>query len=379
LSGEFRAAVPAAQLQGIAASRFPAVVREGPTLAGWFTVWVQLNPLAAMDAWENRIGQLATADNIMIAVCAGLNGRDADHGPRLADQSYLTPQVLRRLVAIVGRHVRFAEDLDRANSGGYSPNNRDFAQEFRESLFRRLANLSDPAAAEVLAQLAEEPALASRRDYLRQLREDLLERVAEVERWRRADVRLFEKEHETDPYTDFDLYRMGRKRLNDIKNEVERSDTGLRSQLADTAKERDLRIWLANQLMQRRKNRYTVPQEVEIDQQQHPDIRLENPRSGYVPLEIKLASEWSLPVLLERLENQLFGQYLRAHDARYGFFVLGLVDAKHRWDNPAGGRRLTFEEVITLLENKAMELSAQQGGQKLATVVAVGFRRPAKA
>lgn len=370
---------PAAELRSIAASRFPAPVREGPTLAGWFTVWVQLDPLAAMDAWGNRIGQLASADNIMIAVCAGLNGRDADRGPRLADQSYLTPQVLRRLVPIVARHVRFAEDVDRANSGGYSPNNRDFAQEFRESLFRRLANLSDPVATDVLTQLAEEPALASRRDYLQHLRDDLLERLAEAERWRPADVRLFEQEHETNPYTDFDLYRIGRKRLNDIKNEVERSDTGLRAQLSDSAKERDLRIWLANQLMQRRKNRYTVPQEVEIDQQQHPDLRLENPRAGYVPVEIKLASEWSVPVLLERLENQLFGQYLRAHDARYGFFVLGLVDATHRWDNPAGGRRLSFEEVITLLENKAAELSAQHGGQKLAAVVALDFRRPAKA
>jgi hypothetical protein len=370
---------PTTELRDIAASRFPASVREGPTLAGWFTVWVQLDPLAAMDAWENHLGQLATADNIMIAVCAGLNGRDADRGPRLADQSYLTPHVLRRLVAIVARHVRFAEDLDRANSGGYSPNNRDFAQEFRESLFRRLANLSDPAAADVLAQLAEEPALASRRDYLWHLREDLLERLAEVERWRPADVRLFEKEHETDPYTDFNLYRIGRKRLNDIKNEVERSDTGLRAQLADTAKERDLRIWLANQLTQRRNNRYTVPQEVEIDQQQHPDIRLENPRAGYVPLEIKLASEWSVPVLLERLQNQLFGQYLRAHDARYGFFILGLVDASHRWDNPAGGRRLTFEEVVALVGARAAELSAQHGGQKLATVVALDFRRPTRA
>lgn len=367
---------PIEELRSIAASRFAAPVRDGPALAGWFTVWVQLDPLAALEAWENRICQLSTADNIMIAVCAGLNGRDADRGPRLADQSYLTPQVLRRLVAIVARHVRFAEDVDRANSGGYSPNNRDFAQEFRESLFRRLANLSDPSAADVLAQLGEEPALASRRDYLQHLREDLLERLAEVERWRPADVRLFEKEHETDPYTDFDLYRIGRKRLNDIKNEVERSDTGLRSQLTDTAKERDFRIWLANQLMQRRKNRYTVPQEVEIDQQQHPDIRLENPRAGYVPLEIKLASDWSVPVLLERLENQLFGQYLRAHDARYGFFILGLIDASHRWDNPAGGRRLKFEEVVALVEKRADELSTQHEGLKLATVIAIDFRDP---
>jgi hypothetical protein len=364
--------LPASELRIIAASRFPVSVSESPSLAAWFTVWVQLDPLVALDAWENRLCQLATADDIITAVCAGLNGRDARVGPRLSDQSYLTAAVLGKFVTIVARHVRFSEDVHRV--GSYSPGNRDFAQEFRESLFRRLADLSDPAAADVLAQLAEESALISRRDYLRHLREDLLERLAEVERWRPADVRRFEKEHETDPYTDFDLYRIGRKRLRDIKNDVERSDTGLRSQLSEASDERNLRIWLANQLRVRGRNRYTVPQEVEIDRQQHPDIRLENPRAGYVPIEIKLASEWSLSVLLERLENQLFGQYLRAHDGRYGFFVLGLIDPSRQWDNPAGGTRLTFEQVIALLETRAAELSVLHGGQKLAEVVALDFR-----
>ncbi len=370
--------LPAEELRSIAATRFPPIVREGPTLAAWFTVWVQLEPFAAMDAWEERIRQLPTADRIMIAVCAGLNGRDAQVGPRLADQSYLTSKVLQRLVPIVTRHVRFVDDLNRANSGSYSPTNRDFAQEFRESLFRRLADLSDPGAAEVLAELANDPALTSRRDDLLHFREELIERLAEAERWRPADVRNFEKEHEMDPYTDFDLYRIGRKRLTSIKREVEMSDAGLRSQVSSTANERDFRIWLANQLMLRRNNRYTVPQEVEIDQQQRPDIRLENPRAGYVPIEVKLASEWSLPVLLERLENQVYGQYLRAHDANYGFFVLGLVEPKHRWANPAGGR-LAIDEVVLILETKARELSVAYGRRKVVSVISIEFRRPPNA
>jgi hypothetical protein len=367
---------PLVELAKIAATRFEVPLQGRPHLALWFTVWLQVDPLAALDAWTDRIRLLPNADDLMLAACSMLHGRDAGRGPRLADQSYLTAEVLRRLLPIVAQHVRCAEDRSFENGRVYE--SRDYAEEFRSSLFQRIGNLNDAHVAEVLAELAAEPALATRRDYLIHLREDLLERLAEVTRWQPVDIRMFEREHETDAYNDFDLYRIGRKRLSDIKKDVERSDTGLRSQLADSAKERDLRIWLAHQLNERRRNRYTVSQEVEIDQQQHPDLRLENSRAGYVPIEIKLASEWSVPVLLERLENQLFGQYLRAHDARYGFFVLGLVDSAHRWDNPAGGRRLTFEEVVALMEARAAELSARNNGQKTGSIVSIDFRRPTK-
>lgn len=370
--------LPGAELTRIAARRFVTPLHERSALATWFTTWVQLDPASALDAWESRLLGSPTANNIMVAVCAGLNGRDSGLGPRLPDQSYFTGAILGRMISIVARHVRFAEDLDRANSGGYTPNSRDFAQEFRDSLFRRLADFSEPATADIIARLADEPSLARRRDYLLHLRENLLERLAEAERWRPADVRAFEKDHEVSPYTDCDLFRIGSRRFNDIGRELKHSDSGLRAQLSDKAKERDLRIWLANELTRRRNDRYTVPQEVEIDQQQHPDIRLENPRAGYVSVEVKLASEWSLRSLLERLETQLFGQYLRAHDSRYGFFVLGIIDADHRWDSTTGGKRLTFDEIIKILEARAHELSSRNGDFKTAKTVALDFRRPIK-
>jgi hypothetical protein len=313
---------------------------------------------------------------IMVAVCANLNGRDVDRGPRLDDQSYLTVEVLGRLIPVVYRHVRFSEDQNRFNSGAYTPNARDYAQEFRDGLLRRLGDNATLAAIEILTRLEEDSALALRRDFILHLREEQMERHADMNRWRPADIRMFERDHEIDPQTDYDLYRIVRKRLSDVKNDFERSDTGLRDRLSISAKERDFRIWLANELTKRSLHHYTVPQEVEIDQRQHPDIRVESPRAGYVPLEIKLASEWSVPVLLERLENQLFGQYLRAHDARYGVFVLGLIDPIHRWDNPAGGCRLAFEEVVAIVEKGAAELAAEHKELKQVSVVAIDFRQP---
>jgi hypothetical protein len=37
----------------------------------------------------------------------------------------------------------------------------------------------------------------------------------------------------------------------------------------------------------------------------------------------KWADRWSAAELLERLENQLVGDYLRAHDSRFGIFFIG--------------------------------------------------------
>ncbi|MEO5961786.1 MAG: hypothetical protein ABIZ49_00710 [Opitutaceae bacterium] len=53
-----------------------------------------------------------------------------------------------------------------------------------------------------------------------------------------------------------------------------------------------------------------------------------------------------------------------------------IIRPDRRWDNPAGGRRLTFSEVVSILEAKATELATQQKESKQVSVVAIDFRRP---
>jgi hypothetical protein len=193
--------------------------------------------------------------------------------------------------------------------------------------------------------------------------------------WNPADVRVFALEYETDPRIDTELYRIICNRLTDIKNDVERSDNSLREEVPRRCEEYVLRRWLARKLKERANKRYTIPQEEEIDQEQRPDLRAENPNTDPVSLELKWADNWTLPVLLERLENQLIGQYLRAHNSRHGIYVLGTDGRKGHWEDP-NGRHIRFEEVIQIIVHRARELADTRGNVAGLCVVGIDFRVP---
>ncbi len=141
--------------------------------------------------------------------------------------------------------------------------------------------------------------------------------------------------------------------------------------------ESHLRRWLARKLNERSRKRYTVPQEEEIDQQEKPDLRLENPKTDPVSIEVKWADNWTVTELLERLENQLVGQYLRAHNSRYGIYLLGANGKKHHWEEPGTGKPLTFGEVVSLIGARAISIRETNPRVHGLEVVAIDFRRPA--
>jgi hypothetical protein len=367
---------PLAELELFARARVINPATASGQIALWFIVWLQINPTAAIDAWETSICRRADADQIMVSVCANLQDRHIGHGPRLNQPRFLTVGAIRRLLPIVYAHVRRDDDLHRENHGAYTPEARDFAQEFRGALVRQLADSPDPTAAEALEELASLPAFAQQRDYLIHLHDEQWKKQADDIRWLPRDVREFAHEHETEPQTDRDLFRVVLKRLSDIKNDVERSDLGLRTNLREGDREALLRIWLAQELMRRSKHRYTVPQEAVIDQNERPDIRIENPHTDAVSLEIKWADSWSLNDLLDALEKQLLGQYLRAHNSRHGALVIGMIGNSQRsWRSP-DGTNLNFSEVLSVLNEKAAELMRAHPEVKKLSVIGIDFRPP---
>ncbi|MBI4624370.1 MAG: hypothetical protein HY736_14285 [Verrucomicrobia bacterium] len=209
--------------------------------------------------------------------------------------------------------------------------------------------------------LSDLPVFANYRDRLLHLREENLKQQADRERWRAADVREFAAEHETDPRTDRDLYRIVLKRVGDVKRDVEESDLGWRYELAAEVPEWRLRTWLASKLLVRSRQRYTVPQESVIDQNERPDIRIEQPRAGVASLEMKWAQDWSFNALMEALEVQLLGQYLRAHNSRHGVLVLGMHQGGNRHWLPGDGRHLDFPALVAALKAKAGDVDGNHG------------------
>jgi hypothetical protein len=369
---------PLADLSALASSRLADPATATGSMALWFAVWLQIAPVDAIAAWETYGRSRPDANDVMVSASAALQDRDLGEGPRIAQPCHLTVPVIRKLLPIVFAHVQPSADIDPAEEDGedegHTPGVRDYAQEFRSGLLRELGDSTDPSAADALLELSALPACAGYRDWILHLRDENLQQQADRERWQPSYVRQFTVEHESDPQTDRDLYRIVLKRLGDVKNDLERSDLGLRTHLRPNDRESRLRSWVAQELQRRARQRYTVPQEAVIDQEERPDIRLENPRTDSVSVEIKWAQNCSFNELVDALEHQLLGQYLRAHNSRHGVLIIGMHDGGRQGWNPSSGNRLNFNEVIAFLQEKAIELERNHPEVKRLTVMELDFR-----
>ena len=157
------------------------------------------------------------------------------------------------------------------------------------------------------------------------------------------------------------------------------SDYSIRSGLRVTDDEYALRHFIATELLRRARDRFRPPQEAEIDEERRPDIRIEHPAvAGPISIEIKWAENWTVVQLLERLETQLVGTYMRPYDSHFGVFLLGMIarSGKSRWQNPAGGHSLSFQQVVATVRARASELLASVPGVHGIAVVDIDFRPP---
>ena len=300
-------------------------------------------------------------------------------GPFTQKPSFLKPDSLQRLIPIVYRHIRISEDLIHDSGDVYSPGTRDHAQQFRNSLISRLENSEDSTTMDALRDLADDSALLIIRDWILNILDKRLRKEADFEPWIPSDIREFAERNEVDPKNDRELFAIALRRLQVLKWDVEKSDTSSRDDLRQGDRELLLRRWLQRWLKERSQSRYVVPQEEEIDLQERPDLRLENPKfPGPVSIEVKWADNWSVPELLERLENQLVGQYLRAHNSRYGIYFLGHNGDKDHWMKPGTSNRLAFAEVVDLVRLKALSLLEQNPKVHGLEVVTIDFRQPVK-
>lgn len=362
-------------LTEIAISRCRQSPVHAESFAFWSAVCLQVDADRGVRVLEERTRECATADEVVLRICSLLNGRYREHLPMISRPSFLSPSALRLLIPVVYRHVRIVDDIDRIGKGVFSPTARDDAQDFRGSLLSRLAQSDDSSATALLRELLTEEILAPDYDWIRHLLDERIQKDVDLQAWDAADIRAFSIDYETDPKTDRDLFRIVLNRLCDIKHDIEKSDNSVREEVHRGSDEYVLRRWLARKLNDRSRQRFTIPQEAEIDQEQRPDLRAENPRTAAVSIELKWADNWNIDQLFIGLETQLVGQYLRAHNSRHGIYVLATDGRKQHWRHNDGDR-LTFPEVTALISSRAEELSAQRQGLDEVRVVGMDFRNP---
>lgn len=347
----------------------------------WMSLWLRLDAIPAVRYLETAIKSCSAddADELVIQLCSILGGSYGTALP-MGRASFLAPSSLALLIPLVCRHVRRTDDIDRNNKGAYSPLPRDDAQDFRARLWEVLRTSESDEADTVLQGFLDEDSVPTERDWVLSILEMRKGKQADPAAWLPEDVQAFGTHYRHRPRSDYQLYQLATRLLLDIKANVEISENATdRLQVRKEDKEVHFQGFLKRQLDQRSLQWFAVTQESTIDLNQRPDLRVEIPGISALPVEVKLANldHWTAEKLLERLEVQLVGQYLRASNINYGVYVVGNTEPKRQWQRPGDKQLIGFAELISLLQAKAETLISDRS-QKIhgLSVIGIDFSDP---
>lgn len=341
----------------------------------WLIIWLDADPERALHFIEAAPLQAQDGTPGEVRLLARLS--DDSRG---FSQARLKLSKLAELPHLV-RMLRLAYRWVNPQADDHSKSLRHDSQSYRERLLSQLVSHPDPTVETTLNQLLSEPDFAPHKSAIEYHLEKWINQAADGSPMTPSDVIVLGTRLEYPPRTMQELFMMTQKRLQTIKEAVEIPDaTSLRSYVQPGNNEAQLRTFLASELNRRAIGLYRAEQEPLIDQDQEPDIRVIHPQiPGAVPIEVKLADKgWTLNSLLERLEVQLLGQYLRAPECSHGVFLVGFAGGRRHWEDEAG-RPITFEELMERVRQRAIALqnaSQSMARAKQIEVISIDFRTP---
>lgn len=183
---------------------------------------------------------------------------------------------------------------------------------------------------------------------------------ADFEPWTPGQVKEFNDARIATPANHRELWYFGVERLEDLKHNLENGDESIASILQGTDQETEFRKFIGGWLRDRAGGRYSIPPEEELADAKRPDLRFRGAQfDAPVPVELKVADNWTGPHLFERMEVQLGGDYLRDARSSRGVFLLVFVGVKKNWDLPGGGRVESFEELLAALRQHWAGIASQ--------------------
>jgi hypothetical protein len=360
---EKSAAVPRDRLHVLAERNARAVGDAATRMSVWFPLWMSLDGPAALNFLKDTLTGLPdeAADTAIMELCDVLQGhfRHFDHkvGDLPADLPSLT-----RLVAVLYRHVRIADDI--RHNGAFRPERRDHAQDVRGVALSRLCETPGKETHDALLGLADRLANVADPEVFRRLAFRRAAADGDPKPWAPGDVPTFERENEAVPTAAADLHRIALRRLNAVREDLENGDFSVRTLFGKQTDEADVQSWLADKLRDRAGHRYVTTREEQVDRSKRTDIRLHNSAfAGPVCIEIKVMEKgWTVPDLESALEHQLVGQYLRDHRSRHGILLLFRTGAKKRWQLPVSKEWVDFAELLAHLTRRAAEVLTRYSG-----------------
>jgi hypothetical protein len=327
----------------------------------WFATWVGVDPDAAVPALAARLAALndpAEQTNLALRfVVSLLGGRRQEGRARLA---YRTVEHMKTLYLLMARYIREEDDIERAGKGVYSPGLRDDAQDARNALFAFIRETPGKEAYLALMEMERAHPAANSRPWMGFHAKTKATLDADFAPWRPSQVKEFNEARVATPANHRELWYFGVERLEDLKHELEHGDESIASILQGTDQETEFRKFIGGWLRGKAGGRYSIPPEEELADAKRPDLRFRGATfDGPVPIELKVADNWTGPHLFERMEVQLAGDYLRDVRSSRGIFLLVYIGSKKSWDLSGGGKAESFEALLAALRQYWSVISSQ--------------------
>ena len=301
----------------------------------WYSVWVDTEPEAAIPAIVNWLAELAPEEGSHAAqrfISALMGSHPTDSVPAIGE--FRTARHLKMLYALMHKHIRTEEDIDRTGGLAYTPELRDDAQDGRNGLFRLLSEIPGKEAYVALSELVRDHPDPSYRPWMAKQAYKRAELDGDLEAWTSEQVCQFGESLTRTPASLRQLFDLTVDRVLDLKNWLERGNDSPYLTWQRVKDEPEMRNLITGWLNQNWRNSFTTAQEPELANSQRVDIWLQNPNvRSPIPVELKLLDkDWTGPKLCERLRNQLVGDYLREGTEGCGLMLLV-------WQGSMPGRR----------------------------------------
>jgi len=342
--------------------------------AYWFAVFVGVNSELAIPMLEQKLLLLVeSGDSTRFAMTfiSRLLGGRLNRGTNTRE-SFRTPEYLKALYLLMHRYIKQDEDINRIGKGVYSPGLRDDAQDARNHLFSLLKEIPGKPTYLALNEISNSHPDELSRSWFKLHAKERAEADASSDPWSLIQVRDFYERQERTPNSHRELFDLAIMRLKDLKADLERGDSSEASILKTIKEEVEVRKYIGNRFRQTSQGRYSIPQEEELADAKKPDFRFHGVGfDGPVPIELKLADNWTGPQLIERLENQLCGDYLRDERSRLGVFLLIYRGEKTSWQVGEPKETLDFDQFVQYMSEYWSEISKSY--PKIDDVLVIGI------
>lgn len=188
-------------------------------LGRWLAFWASVDPQPALAALRSHLATRSDADakHLAMIFAVSLCGRDNRRYTRSAN---LHPNELKDLYFLLHQHIRRADDINRANTGVYSPGLRDEAQEARDTLVERLNNIPGKSAYLALSGIAaNEPS----RLWFRNVAIEKASREGDIEAFSPKAIHMLAQRHERPPISSRQLADTLLLRLTELGERADRT------------------------------------------------------------------------------------------------------------------------------------------------------------